>query len=110
MNLTNGELIDKLKELGVVGLSDNKLISYTGFKKRTDIHKYGKKLKIVFLGHPRKNNFGFYVLYDTNEAVNKDAYEMLKRLVDGDMADFYDGNIQWGNCGIPISYGDLRSL
>ena len=63
MVLSNSELIAKLKLLRVVGLTDNKVISYSAFKSRADVHKYGKSLKIVFLGSPTSNLFGFYVMY-----------------------------------------------
>jgi hypothetical protein len=39
----------------------------------------------------------------------REAYEMYLSLVNGDMSGYNDGDIQWGNCGIPISYGDIRS-
>jgi hypothetical protein len=108
MKLSNEQLIDKLKDLGLVNLSTNKPISYSGFKNRASVHKYGNKYKIVFLGAPKLNLFGFYVVWGNDSEVMKEAYEMFTNLVKGHMTDYLNNEIQWGNAGIPISYGSLR--
>lgn len=114
MKLSNDQLIENLKLLGLVEVSDNSRfnyynpISYSGFKNRASIHRYGNKLKVVFIGHPKLNLFGFYVMYDTDSNVMKEAYNMFIRLIKGDMTEYNNGDIQWGNAGIPLVYGDLR--
>ena len=110
MNLTIDQLKENLKLLGVINLTTNKLIPFTGFKNRCTIHKYGKKLKIVFLGQPKENLFGFYVMYDTDLNVLKESYQMLLNLIENnDISQYYDDDIQWGNAGIPIQYSHLRT-
>ncbi len=109
MRLTLDEIKDKLKELGIINAETNALISFTGFKNRCSVHKYGKKLKIVFLGHPKQNLFGFYVMYAADSVVLKEAYQMLVNVVVKDDISYYeDDDLQWGNAGIPLAYGDLR--
>jgi hypothetical protein len=110
MRLTKEQLIENLKLLGLVGLENDKPISYSGFKNRASIHKYGKKNKIVFVGHPKQNLFGFYVLFDNDTNAMKEAYRMFCKLASGNMVDYNYDNIQWGNAGIPLGYGDLRQI
>jgi hypothetical protein len=95
----------KLKKLGM--LPNGKPVSFAEFKRRSDVHIYGKKI-IVFIGISRENLFGFYTLSNKKLESIKDAYNMYKDICNLD--DYYIniGNIQWGNCGIPISYGYLR--
>jgi hypothetical protein len=41
----------------------------------------------------------------------KIAYEYLVDTITTEMKqEFLDGNIQWGNCGYPLSYGDIRAM
>lgn len=109
MRLNLEQLHYNLKVLGLMGIEDNMPLSYTGFKNRASVHKYGNKYKIVFVGFPRKNLFGFYTMYGTDSEVMKEAYDMYCRLVKGDMTDYDNDDVQWGNCGIPLSYGKLRN-
>jgi hypothetical protein len=110
MKLSNEQLIDNLKLLGLVNLSTNKPIAYSGFKNRASVHKYGKNYKIVFVGQPKENLFGFYVMYDNDTKAMKESYEMFVSLVKGNMDDYDNGDVQWGNAGIPLSYGGLRQI
>lgn len=107
MIITHKFLIDKLKSLGMVS-EDGKPVLYSTFKNRASVHRYGRHLKIVYLGIPKENLFGFYVFYNTDAIVMKDAYKMLLKLVKGDMEDFDNEDLQWGNCGIPLVYGRMR--
>jgi hypothetical protein len=107
MKLSNEQLIEKLRLLDVIGVND-KPISYTAFKNRASVHRYGKAYKIVFLGAPKSNLFGFYVVFGNDSQVMKEAYDMFLDLVKGDMTDYNLDDIQWGNAGIPIAYGRLR--
>lgn len=108
MKLSKDQLIENLKVLGLVSIEDGRPISYSGFKNRASIHRYGNTYKIVFVGHPKQNLFGFYVMYDNDTQVMKEAYGMFVRLVKGDMEEYNDGDVQWGNAGIPLGYGNLR--
>jgi hypothetical protein len=105
--MTHKEAIQKFKKLGLVN-KDGFPVSLTGFKNRASIHKYGNKLKVVFVGLPKENMWGFYVMYDNDNIVMKDAHKMFLKLVGGDMSDFQAKDVQWGNAGIPLKYGDLR--
>ena len=108
--MTHRQALTKLKQLGMV-TSDGSAVSLTAFKNRASIHRYGgDKLKIVFLGIPNKNLWGFYVMYDNDNIVIKDAYKMYQKLVNGDMSDFKAGDIQWGNAAIPVVYGKLSVI
>lgn len=108
MNLSNEQLFENLKRLGLVNGSVP--ISYSGFKNRASIHRYGKKHKIVFIGHPKENLFGFYTMYGTDSDVMKEAYEIFIRVLKGGTRDYELGDVQWGNAGIPISYSNLRQI
>ena len=110
MKLSNEQLVDNLKLLGLVDLSSNKPISYSGFKNRASVHKYGSQYKVVFVGHPKQNLFGFYTMYGNDSEVMKEAYEMFVSLVKGKMDDYNENDVQWGNAGIPIGYGGLRQI
>jgi hypothetical protein len=81
MKLSNEQLVDNLKLLGLINLSTNKPISYSGFKNRASVHKYGNSYKIVFVGQPKQNLFGFYVMYGNDSQVMKEAYDMFISLV-----------------------------
>lgn len=102
-----GVIYNNLSKLGLINAEGGPLL-YSGFKKFASIHRYGNKYKIVFIGLPKENLFGFYVEYGNDTQVLKDAYKMYVRLVNGNMEEFNDKDVQWGNCGIPISYGNLR--
>lgn len=106
MKLTHKQLMQKLKELHIVSPTGVPA-TFPAFKNRAMVHRYGKDLKIVFMGIPGKNLFGFYVMYDTDMAVMKEAYGMFLRLVKGDMEDYESKDLQWG-FRVPISYGNMR--
>jgi hypothetical protein len=116
MKLSKEQLFEKLEMLGLVRLEKNsrfsfyKPVSYSAFKNRASIHRYGKssKYKIVFIGQPKQNLFGFYVSYDVDSQAMKEAYEMFVNLVKGNMADYLRDDVQWGNCGIPLVYQNIR--
>ena len=110
MKLSKEQLIGNLKLLGLVNIQNGKPISYSGFKNRASVHRYGKTYKIVFVGHPKQNLFGFYTMYGNDSEVMKEAYDMFIRLVKGDMTDYNYNDVQWGNAGIPLGYGDLRQI
>lgn len=109
--LTIEQIQERMKWLGIMATNDTKPLSFKGFKQRVDVHKYGKKNRIFFLGFPKSNLFGFYPpISGTKEDEMKQSYNMYKKLVEGDITPYTDGDVQWGNCGIPIGYGDLRRV
>jgi hypothetical protein len=103
----------KLKDLGLVTES-GKAISFTKFKSIADIHEYGygkRKVFIIFVLNSRENIFGFYPPTCTRVEMLKISYEYLLDTIGSEIKqEFLDGNIQWGNCGIPLAYGDLRAM
>lgn len=112
MKLTLGQLHRKLKDLDILS-SEGVLIKFSQFKNRASVHKYvgrGVKTQIVFVGEPKKSLFAFYIMYGRELDGLKEAYSMLSWLAKGDMEDYENESIQWGNRGIPISYGDLRTF
>lgn len=106
------EIILRFKALNLI--ENGKPISRNAFKKLADIHTYtgynGHRIvkKVLYIGHPKKNMFGFYVCGTNNKEAVEQAYQMFNYTITGDMHDYDNGYLQWGNCGIPIGYGDLR--
>lgn len=110
MKLTLEQLHENLKLLGLMSIDTNKPLSYSGFKNRASVHRYGNQYKVVFVGHPKQNLFGFYTIWGNDSEVMREAYDMYVRLVKGNMEDYAAGEVQWGNAGIPISYSGLRQV
>lgn len=104
--MTNKELIKKLKELHAINVNGQPL-TFPAFKNRTMVHKYGKDYKILFMGIPAKNLFGFYVMWGNDMECMKEAYGMYLRLIKGDMEDYENKDLQWG-LRIPLAYGNMR--
>lgn len=113
MRLSNEALMEKLKALSLIDENGNP-ISFSKFKKLVDIHQLGigrKRLFIFIIGNPKENLIGFYPPTDARPEMMKICYQYLVDTITTDIKQEYlDGNIQWGNCGIPIGYGDLRVL
>jgi hypothetical protein len=110
--LTDVDIQVRLMELGLIQ-SDGKPVLYTTFKNRATImrSKQGNGVKkAVFIGLPKENLFGFYAAFlsDPDSMVMKEAYAMFLKLAKGDMEDYENDNVQWGNRGIPINCGNLR--
>jgi len=107
------DVIHKLFQLDLVNGDTNGCVSYSEFKNRASIMRYGKQnknqLKIVFVGFPKENLFGFYVQCDTDPKCMKQAYEWYCKLIKGKL-DFDDVDIHFGNCGFPITYGYIRYI
>ncbi len=83
------------------------------FNEVADIHIYGRgnnAFKIVFFSTGRDCTYGFYTMKGNKKETLKEAYEMYVRFLNGDMADFDCGDIQFGNCGIPITYTNMRTI
>ena len=101
-------------EFNDIGLLNNmKPISKAQFKERASVHQYGKgkgMLNVIyFYTHPKECIYGFYPQFqgDIKAKCLENAYEMYKDLLNGEMEDFDNKDIQRGNYGIPLGYGDL---
>lgn len=105
------EILVKLTDIGLA--IEDKPVPLKAFSNRCTIMKYNKgrnQLKIVFAGRPKDNLFGFYVITDTDPNVMKEAYDMYLTLFNRDAELIKGGDIQWGNCGIPLVWGNLRKI
>lgn len=105
------ELVVPLLQKKLATLLGDKKVSFAEFKRRANVHVYGRGLRasrIVFIGSPKENLFGFYPMQSNKAESLKESYEYYLRLLDGDFEVIDDKDVQWGNCGIPIGYGDLR--
>ena len=113
MRIPKAFLNQKLIDMGLI-IDNHKPISFAKFKKLCDIHQYGRgqrRLFIIFVGQPKENLFAFYPPTCTRPEMFKIAYEYLVDTITTDMKqEFLDENIQWGNCGIPLSYADVRAM
>lgn len=111
MTLSIKQIQSKLKKLGLIS-EDGKPLSYAAFKNRATISRFSgrRKYKAVFVGQPKDNLFGFYTMYGTDPEVMKEAYDYFIQLVKGNSEPYDEGDVQWGNCGIPIAYGNLRAI
>lgn len=129
-NLVNGEpLSDKVfntlfefvldrakRHFELLGLTKNgNPISKTKFKELADIHQYGRgkeMLNVIYFNgfHNDKIIYGFYPLCkgDSKAICLTNAHQMYLQFLNGDSDDFDCEDIQFGNTGIPIGYGDLR--
>lgn len=106
MKLTHKQLMQKLKALHMVS-DKNVPVTFPAFKNRAMVHKYGKDYKVVFVGVPAVNLFGFYVTYANDMECMREAYSLFLKLVKGDMEGYEDNDVQWG-LRIPINYGNMR--
>lgn len=92
-----------------------KPVSVSKFKSMADIHQYGKGKNmlnvLLFEGFDKdKICYAFYPLCkgDSKARCTKNAYSMFVDFLNGEIDDFDCEYIQFGNCGISVSYGDMR--
>ena len=96
-------------------LNGDKPVSKKEFKERADIHHYiylsgrKSKLRIFIFSNATGIYYGFYPMEDTKVKNINECYQMYVDTVNGNMEYFDCKDIQCGDRGIPISYGDLRS-
>lgn len=112
MKLSIKEIQLRLKRLGLM-TDEGEPVLYSAFKNMAGIHRYNGRsgtLKVVFIGLPKENLFGFYAAFknDTDTNVLKEAYSNYLKLVKGRIDPYETKDVQWGNAGIPLVYGDLR--
>jgi hypothetical protein len=113
MRIPKAFLNQKLIDMGLI-TDKGEPISFAKFKKLCDIHQYGRgqrRLFIIFIGQPKENLFAFYPPTCTRPEMLKIAYEYLVDTITTDIKqEFLDSNMQWGNCGYPLSYADVRGM
>jgi len=99
-------------------IKDGKPISRTAFgRDYLDIHTYGRgrnNSKVGYLCSFIDNNkevVGFYPQFsgETKAQTLRDCYDMFIETLNGNMGFVDCKRVQLGNCGIPMSYGDLRT-
>ena len=107
--------IDRIKrdfvELGLLK-SNLSIISKNLFSTSADVHQYGSKrsssLHVWYFRISRDMIYGFYPSQGSRAKQLAECYQMYLETLEGNM-DYIDcGDICFGNCGIPISYGKLR--
>ena len=90
-----------------VSLAKNgKPISKTAFGKLADVHNNGRRVTfhVFHFGIPRENQFAFYPPYGCSKKEALDiAYECYLDCFTENKQEFVDGNVCWGNLGIPIT-------
>jgi len=106
-----------LRDWEMVGLRDldtGKPITKTAFNKLADVHVYtgysgGRRtrIRIIYFRNSKNCIYGFYVYNSTKAKDLKDAYEMYIETFNGSTEYLDSQEIQFGNRGIPIAYGDL---
>jgi len=94
---------------------DVKPISFTAFGKLADIHTYtshygGRRnnIRALYFRTSREVMYGFYPTNVSKLNDVREAYQWYLDTVGGSYEHLDDKSIQFGNCGIPLSYGDLR--
>lgn len=103
-------VLNNLKNLGLIN-EDGVPISYGKWKNKASIGKYGKpdnQLKIVFIGFPNENVFGFYVDSIPDNEAMKEAYGWFLKLAKGKIDP--EMHIQWGNRELPKKYENLKAF
>ena len=112
MKLTHEQLKENLTKLGLI--VNGKPVTKKLFTEYADFNQYGRgkpSLYVIYIGVPKENLFGFYPHRRTTkvEALSE-AYDMYKNIVLHNDYYYKIDYIQWGNCGYPLSYGNLRTI
>ncbi len=106
---SHSKIMNDCENIGL--LSNGKPLSKKEFIELSDMHLYGRSrqnLRIVLFGK-RDCLYGFYPYIRGNKKYTYDAtYNIYKSFVLGNIASLDDECIQFGNCGIPLTYKDLR--
>jgi len=90
---------------------NDKPLSKKEFADKLDIHQYGRgknRLFILLLRNSINIMYGFYPTTDTRPKMIAEAYKWYTEIIEGNLNSFDDGDVQFGNRGIPIHYADLR--
>jgi hypothetical protein len=111
MEFTNKLVREKLKQINMLNPLNELEISFSQFKNRATVHKFGEGntlRKIVFCGQPKDVLFGFYVETNTDINVLTEAYYLYKRLAKGDTGPIDEGYVKIGNGNFPLTYTAIR--
>lgn len=111
MEFTNTQVREKLKQINMLNPLNELEISFSQFKNRATVHKFGEGntlRKIVFCGQPKEVLFGFYVEIDSDINSLGQAYYWYKRLAKGDTGPIDEGNVKIGNGNFPLTYTAIR--
>jgi hypothetical protein len=88
----------------------NESISFKQFKELGDVHTYGRgrtALRIVFFRTFEQGNHLIYGFYP-NQGTKAECFQYYLDTVSGDMIHVDSEVIQFGDRGIPLTYGGLR--
>jgi hypothetical protein len=101
------EMVKIFKKLHMLK-EDGSPLSKTAFKQRASIHKYGKyKIFHFYCENPKELMTSFYPMNgNVTDQVNE-CYEYYLSILNGDVTPIDDKDVQIGNSGIPIGYGDI---
>lgn len=107
--------IERVKrDFVLLGINDFNVlcVSKTRFKKLADVRTYGKLKIVYFHGFNNETNskviYGFYPSQGNKTECLDECYEMYSKIMGGDFEPLDDKDVQFGDRGIPIGYGDLR--
>lgn len=102
-------MIRQFTDLGLI--VNGKPVSKTKFVSLADIHTYGSgrnNYKIWFFRNSREVIWGFYPMQGNKTQNANECYRYFTELVNGDMSSIDEGDVCFGNAGIPLQYGKLR--
>jgi hypothetical protein len=105
------EIIQDWTTLGLI--VDGKPVSKTKFKQLAEVMKYGSGQRAInvayFYTHPKEMCYQFdNGLYgDTKATVLNQAYEDFIEVIEGNMESFNDGEVVYGNSGLPLAYSQI---
>lgn len=108
--LSHIRIIRDFKALGLI-TPNGKPLSKAAFIKMANIHKYGtfKYAKQIWVfRNSRDLIYGFYPSEGTKVETGKECYRWFLEVIQGNMSSIDNGNIVFGNSGIPLIYSKLR--
>lgn len=106
MEFTHERVLSDFRAIGIL-TDKNKPISKSLFANQADIHGYGK-LNIWIFRNSRERIYGFYPMQGTRKEQLAECYAWYLELVNGDLTSLDNTDVCFGNCGIPLVYGNLR--
>lgn len=102
-------MIRQFTDLGLI--VNGQPVSKAKFTKLADIHTYGnghRAKKIWFFRNSRDVIWGFYPMQGNKTENAKECYQYFTDLVSGNMEPIDSEDVNFGNAGIPLTYGKLR--
>ena len=106
--LAHTRVLRDFKAIGILPES-GKPISKSAFTKLADIREYGK-LRVWYFRNSRERIYGFYPMQGNKIENAIECYRWYLDLINGKMDSLDDGDVKFGNCGIPLAYGGLRVI